>query len=675
MRYSSPAARSSQLPDIKEQIFADKFGRAVKAQRMGNLDKARGLVLELLAVNVRHVESLHLLGVIEYQCKHLEVAAKMFQRAIAVNSRNPVYHCDLGKIWMDMGRLEEAAAEFDQALKLRPDFADGHHSLGNLHSAKGEFEQAVSCYLRALKSTPCDANLCTNLGNAYLHQGKVEVALKMYGHALRFDSGNLDAHLNMGTAYLSQNEWEKALECYEKALKIQPRHALTLYNIGVCYQKRKMYDEAQSAYEKALEVEPDSNTVCLNLIAVLRLKKDVETSEKYCRQLIARNPKHAEAHCGIADLYFDQHRYELAIEYYRKALELRPEYAEAYSNLGCVYSNMGAMAEAEQCYEKALALDPDHVNAHCNMAFLLLTRGDYEKGLYHHEWRYRHQSGAVPRFPGPQWDGRALHGERVLLYGEQGIGDSLQFLRYLPMVSAAGATVLLAVQAPLRRLVEELDGIEERFYNGDALSEYDYQCALLSLPLAFHTTPETIPAAVPYLKIPAEAQQTADALDWPATGLRVGLVWSGNPNHTNDHNRSIPLRDLAPLWQLEGVNFFSLQMGAGTAQLDEAPGPLTDLTTGITDFADTAARMARLDLVIAVDTSVAHLAGALGLPVWVLLPNVPDWRWFYERTDSPWYPSMRLFRQPEVGDWATVANNLRNALAALAAEKAGGLAQ
>lgn len=668
MSYSSPAARKGFVPDIKEQIFAGKFAEAAQAQQDGRYDEARRLLLELLAINVRHADSLYLLGVVEYHCKHLEVAAKMIARALSIDSRNPVYRANLGKVFLEMGRFEEAETELSTVVRVKPDLVDAHYGLGNLCVAQKRYDEAVGHYQRALKLTPRDACIRTNFGNAYLHQGKVDEAFAQYRQAIEFDPKNIDAYLNMGTAYLGKGDWAEAMACYEQVLEIDPQHAMAYYNIGACNQRQKKYAEAQAAYEKALAIEPDSKTVTLNLIAVLRFQKLYADSEKYCRQMIAQHPEFAEGYCGVGDIYFDQNDLASAIEFYLKAIERKPDYAEAYSNLGCVYSKLARMDEAELYYNKAIACEPDHVNAHCNLAFLKLTLGDYESGLYHHEWRFRHSSGAAPLYPGEQWQGQKLNGERVLLYGEQGLGDSLQFLRYLPQVRQAGATVLLAIQHPLRRLVEQIEGIAEYYYPGDLFKPYDYQCALMSLPKAFHTTPEAIPAQVPYLKVPEEAQRAADALAWPAKGLRVGLVWAGNPNHTNDYNRSIPLRELAPLWQVEGVHFYSLQMGAGGAQLAEAAGPLIDLTPGIEDFADTAARLMQLDLLIAVDTSVVHMAGALGRPVWMMVPFVPDWRWFMDRSDSPWYPSMRLFRQEQMGDWASVVEPIRAALAERAAQ-------
>ncbi len=268
-------------------------------------------------------------------------------------------------------------------------------------------------------------------------------------------------------------------------------------------------------------------------------------------------------------------------------------------------------------------------------------------------------------FPPPQWRGEPLHGARILLHGEQGLGDTLQFLRFLPMVQATGASVLLEVQPPLRSLAAQLPGVTALFTSGEPLPPFDWHCPLMSLPTALGIASESLPAPRSYLSIPDAAQQKAAALPWPATGLRVGIAWAGNAAHTKDRYRSLPLALLEPLLRLEGVHFYSLQMGPPAAQLQSLQAPITDLRPAITDMADTAALIAHLDLVIAVDTSVVHLAGALGKPVWLMLPAAPDWRWMLHRDDSPWYPSMRLFRQPTLNDWPHVVAQICRQLAPL----------
>jgi hypothetical protein len=300
---------------------------------------------------------------------------------------------------------------------------------------------------------------------------------------------------------------------------------------------------------------------------------------------------------------------------------------------------------------------------------LLLLLGDFAAGLRSYEVRW---GGSVPEhgYVQPQWTGQPPNGARILLHAEQGLGDTLQFLRYVPMVQAAGGSVVLSVQRAVSRLARELPGVVQILTPGDAIPDVEWQCPLMSLPLVMGTTLETIPARVPYLSVPEEALDKAAVLAWPKTGLRVGLVWAGNAKHTRDRYRSMRLSEFAPILQMEGIHFFSLQMGPEAEQLQDVTAPITDLRSSIEDMADTAALIANLDLVIAVDTSVAHLAGALGKQVWLLLPLSPDWRWLLDREDSPWYPGMRLFRQSSLNDWESVVERVRLALAAEVARRA-----
>ncbi len=293
------------------------------------------------------------------------------------------------------------------------------------------------------------------------------------------------------------------------------------------------------------------------------------------------------------------------------------------------------------------------------------------EGWRGYEVRRERKRNAPRKFDAPLWRGGDLNGTRILLHAEQGLGDSLQFLRYVPLVQASGGRVLLDVPLALRRLAGELPGLEALTATGEGLGSFEWQCPFMSLPLGFATVMDTIPAQVPYLRVPEEARQKAAVRNWPER-LRVGVVWSGNPRYSDDQARSVPLPLLAPLFGMEGMRWFSLQLGAAAEQLAGMQAEVVDLRDGIADMADTAALVERLDLVIAVDTAVAHLAGALGRPVWVLLPFAPDWRWLLEREDSPWYPSARLFRQPRPGDWGSVMERVGAELRKIAAEAGGG---
>lgn len=313
-----------------------------------------------------------------------------------------------------------------------------------------------------------------------------------------------------------------------------------------------------------------------------------------------------------------------------------------------------------------MELKPDFYDAQMNVSLLQLLQGDYRSGWHNYEVRWKVYPAR--RFEQPLWQGAAapdrpqIEGKRILLHAEQALGDAIQFMRNAPLVQAAGASVVLDLPARLRRLSAQLSGLAALVMTGDTLPAFDLYCPLMSLPQAFGTTVETIPSQVPYLSAPPEALQTAAALHWPTAKLRVGLAWTGNASHPKNWARSTPLAMLEPLFRMEGVRFFSLQMGTAAADLAAIKANITDLAPVTGDMADTAAQMAHLDETLTVDTSVAHLAGALARPTWLLLPSLPDWRWLHNRKDSPWYPTMRLFRQTNSGEWQPVVDAVRVAL-------------
>jgi len=462
---------------------------------------------------------------------------------------------------------------------------------------------------------------------AHHQAGRLPEAERLYREILAVDGGHPDGLHLLGVLAHQTGHHAAAVAMIQRAIAGQGREAMYYSHLGLALQALGRLEEAIAAYGQAL----------------------------------ALNPKFAEAHNNLGNAWKAQGELEEAVCAYDRALALHPEYVEAHSNLGLSLQMLGRFAEAGAHYELAVALDPNYAHARWNQALLQLLFGDFEAGLRNYEWRW--QSGNKPRnLKQPQWRGKALNGARILLDVEQGIGDTLQFLRYLPMVQAAGGAVVVGVPAGLRRLAAQLPGLAYLGGSGEPMPEFAWQCPLMSLPLAFGTTLESIPARVPYLSVPAEALRKAEALGWPARGLRVGLVWAGNATHLGDRFRSIPLSLFEPLLALEGVHFFSLQLGPESGQVAKTRGAIVDLAPAIDDLADTGALMEQLDLVIAVDTAVVHLAGALGRPVWVMLPFAPDWRWLLGREDSPWYPSARLFRQPRFGDWEAVVERVRAAL-------------
>lgn len=494
---------------------------------------------------------------------------------------------------------------------------------------------------------------------------------------------------------------EEALRLFESALHEAPGHPDALYFRAMLYIETGRTDQGIAELEEALRARPDFLAAQVNLGMAWRAAGHYEEAAAAFRKAVAIDPTRAETHAALADSLADCGQPLQAIENYRRAIALSPDDAGLVVRLGVALQQAGAIDDAIHCFERALALDPDdadahndlgvalsllnrteaaadsfrraiaaspaHVSAHVNLGLALLRLGEWQKGWAEFEWRLR-----VPD-PNPvqQWDGSPMHGGSLLVQAEQGFGDSLQFCRYVPAVAMrSGARVILEVPAPLVRLLSRLPGAAVVVETGQASERADRRCALASMPLIFATTPQTIPGRVPYLRADADAVAAWRGRLADRGGMTVGLVWGGNPNFgvsardLVDTRRSVPLSALAPLAEVEGITLVSLQKGPASAQLHYAPPGLRlfDPTAELTDFADTAALVTALDLVISVDTSVAHLTGALGCLGWVLARFDADWRWPWNG-DSPWYPTLRQFRQRTRGDWAPVIAAVRDALA------------
>ena len=381
------------------------------------------------------------------------------------------------------------------------------------------------------------------------------------------------------------------------------------------------------------------------------------------RRSLRLNPRSAKTIAGLGYLFECKGDLISASDAYRDAIKFDPQLHAAYADLGFVLFGLGEVAEAADCFQRLRALQPDSAEATANLGLIHLLQGDFASGWAEYESRWKVGISDDRILVQRRWKGEPLAGERILLFAEQGFGDTLQFLRYVPMVAARGGKVVLEVQPALQRLLSSSDGASQVISRGETLPEFTWQCPLLSLPLAFGTELPTIPAHVPYV-YPDTTQVAAWQQRLQANTRRIGLVWGGNPSMHRNRLRTIPLELLVPLIRTAGTTFYSLQLGPGSEEVKQLPQDvqLIDLAPELKDFADTAAIIANLDLVISVDTSVAHLAGAMGKPVWVLLNKGCDWRWFLEREDSPWYPTARLFRQTTAGDWQDVIARVEAAL-------------
>jgi len=536
----------------------------------------------------------------------------------------------------------------------------------SLHQT-GRLVEAEQLYLRWLDANPGHTDGMYFLAGLHHQRGKPKEAVRLFRLVLERDAGRAAAWLNLGVSHKALGDLEQAQECFGRAVALQPDLATAHFNLGVVLQERERHAQALQCFDRALGLRPEYAKAHSNRSTVLASMKRYEEALASAERAIALMPTYVEAHNNRGSALNRLNRLEEALQSYERALALAPANFDANCNRAQALSNLNRLEEAESSYQRALAVTPLHSDANWNQGITKLRLGRLETAWAQYEFRWKLQ-GAPPYRHGsmPQWHRDVpVAGRRVLVWYEQGLGDTLQFCRYVQLLAARGAQVVLEVQRPLKKLMQSLSGVAELLDDGEpARSGCDLQSPLLSLPMAFDTRLSTIPAEVPYLAAEPELVTLwrARLLD-TGTKPRVGIACSGNPAHTNDSNRSIPLRAFAPLYERAQLYLLQNEVRAE----DEAEllaGPVVDLRGMIHDFADTAAIVENLDLVISVDTSLVHLAGAMAKPVWILVPWLCDWRWMLERTDSPWYPSARLFRQPGPGRWDEV-------LAAVAAELAG----
>lgn len=459
-------------------------------------------------------------------------------------------------------------------------------------------------------------------------------------------------------AHRARGELAQAEDLCRQVLKTEPAHAGALHLLGIVLHQKGDLPAAIEAVRRAVAAAGGLALYHMNLGEMCRQagRLDEAISEAGCA--VALEPRNVPALNNLGIVHYDRGEYEAAVECYRRAIELAPASPQSYSNLGNALLALGRPAEALPLYRRALSLKPDYVDAHNNFAMTLLLSGDFENGWRELEWRHRRPGRESARPTAPEWQGESFAGKTLIVLGEEGHGDSIHFMRYLPEVSARGGSLVVAVHRPLLGLTRRLVPGAEVVALEAPRPRFDLWCSMMSLPRVFGTTLQTVPAAVPYLSVdPAVADRWRDRVGGNR-GLKVGLVWSGALRYGHNPRRAIPAERLAPLVRQPGVSWFSLQVGEPVAELARLPAGIVDLSPELTDFSETAAALLALDLLISTDTAVPHLAGALARPVWAMLAFVPDWRWMLDRDTSPWYPTMRLFRQPARGAWDDVVRRI-----------------
>ncbi|MFZ3309671.1 MAG: tetratricopeptide repeat protein [Xanthobacteraceae bacterium] len=585
--------------------------QALALHREGKLDEADRVYGDLLVANPHNFDALHLAGMLRHQ----------------------------------QGRSVDGLRMVAAALKAKPGAADARMNYGVILLALERHQEALASFDQALAIGAATAALQYNRGNALKGLGRHEEALASYDRALALAPDLAVAHLNRGSTLAELGRHEEALASYDRALELKPGLAdriNALINRGKMLAKLKYFDKALASYDEALVLVPD----------------------------------HVDALTRRGAVLAELGHHDEALAAYAVALRIDPDYPDARVNRGNVYAFLNQFDAALADYAAATARQPKHADANFNEALVRLSLGDFRRGWpkYEYRWQCKQYVSARPNYPRPIWRGdQDLNGKTILLSAEQGMGDAIQFVRYAPLVAARGAKVLVGVHRPLVAVLSCVPGVSQVIADGESLPDFDLYCPLLSLPLAFGTELATIPSTVPYIRAQSD-RVTRWQRRVPQNGrLRVGVCWAGTSLHRGDRHRSIPIETFAKIISVGGVDFISLQKDVSDTQgaILREQGVL-QLGQEFADFADTAAVVSMLDLVISVDTSVAHLAGAMAKAVAVLIPFAPDFRWFLDRTDSPWYPTMRLYRQSTIGDWEAPVNRLCAELEAVAARRRAG---
>jgi tetratricopeptide (TPR) repeat protein len=563
------------------------------------------------------------------------------------------------------GRLDTADSIYREILTLAPTNSQALHYFGVLHYQRGQHAHAAALMSHALKYDRHDAACWSNRGLAAAALGHLDEATICYDQALQLQPDFADARNNFGVALQAQGALNEAVEQYRLAITSNPALVDAYLNLGTALGKLGRFAEALACYRDALRVDPASAEAHFNTGNAHNAQGEHEAAVASFERALALRPDYAEAHINLGSAIGKRGDYAGAESHYRRAVAIAPN----PTNLVCLGGSLGAqgrLGEEETFYREALARDPHYADAHQNLAWLLLKRGDFKRGWAEFALRWRKSDYEALAVPGvAEWRGEPLKGRRLLIVGEQGFGDHFQFLRYARLLQERGATVDVCVREPLLSLVQRVPGVHCVF-SGKPETNYDFWVPMMSVPSCVGTELSNIPAGLPYLFADhAKVKAWRKKLKKPGhANRRAGLVWAGSPTFGNDRYRSMALADLHALARVGNVEWYPLQKGPAHAQLAVAPQAFRshDFSGELNDFEDTAALIMNLDLVIAVDTAVAHLAGALGKPVWLLLPANSDWRWLEERSDSPWYPGMRLFRQKVLGEWAGVVGEVMQAL-------------
>jgi tetratricopeptide (TPR) repeat protein len=645
---------------LQPDFVAALYNRGIALQEAGSLEQACASYASAIGLAPDHADALNNLGnALKALGKDVQALAS-YEQAIeyrpafvdAINNR--------GNVLVRLGRITEAIAAYQQALSIKPEYVEAVFNLANLMRDVGRLDEACDLYSKASVLRPKDPIVYTNWGAALHRLGRPHDALRHYDEALKLNPDHFDALNNMGHALRELGAFDQALGVFELLTSRSVKHVDGWYNRGVTLLDLERQSEAVECFDQALALEPHFDLAWNARGVALRDLQCLEDGVASFQRAVEINPTCVAAWNNLGNALQDLFRLDQAMDCYDRALAVDPQSASVHNNRGNAQKLLKLLPEAEESYRRAIEIEPLFAEAQWNLSLIKLLGGALSDGWYGYEWRWKRR-GTMPHrdYGVSQWKGQeSIAEKRILIHAEQGLGDTIQFCRYATELARMGAHVVMEVQAPLKALLKSVKGVARLIERGEVFEPIDFHCPMLSLPLALGTDLQTVPAVVPYLQVGAQRLELWTQRLGQRRALRVGLAWSGSKDHSNDRRRSILLERIFRHLP-EGLELHSLQREVRIGDEQALKVGVKDWRDELADFSDTAALIECLDLVISVDTSVAHLAGALGKPTWVLLPFVPDWRWMLEREDSPWYPSMKLYRQPSPGDWDSVLKRVR----------------
>jgi tetratricopeptide (TPR) repeat protein len=608
-----------------------QFDVALEYAKKGDLKKAELICKKLLEIHPNYIDALCLLGEIYYHIEDYESAITYLRKTLQFNHTDALTYYTLANACKKSHLLDDAINYYQKAIDLNHHFEDACYNLGIALKEKGDIEAAIHAFQKASQLNPTSSDVLNNLGLSFHEQGKFDEAITYFQKALQLHPDYTLAMNNLGLTLHEKGEHDEAIQTFQEVITREPDDAYAYYNLGIVFMKQQQHDKAIEAFQTTIKKDPNFENAYYNM--------------------------------GIA--FSEKGQLDNAIHLYQQTLRVNPSRPDVYNNLAIAYEEKGDIGNAIPYFKKAVELTPEDAEIHWNLSLALLLSGDLLNGWKEYQWRFGINDFRKNLFLRPLWNGSDITGKTLLIHSEQGFGDTLQFIRYASLVAERGAKVIVQCPRELVSLLRSVEGIWTVIAFGEELPEFDVHCPLLSLPFIFGTTIETVPSKIPYIIAdPLSVQRWEGELLNDKERIKIGLVWAGGAKNKNDKHRSLLLTEFTSLAGFEDIIFYSLQKGDAAIQTSTVPEGmrLIDYTEELEDFSDTAALIQNIDLIISVDTAVAHLAGALGKPVWTLLPFVPDWRWMLNREDTPWYPTMRLFRQPSPGNWESVMQKLRMVL-------------